>query len=64
MFWKYAVNLQEDTHAEVWLLFSSRFGAYLRTPFYKNTYGELLLQILLIFLSMQDDWKQIHVYKY
>ena len=41
-FWKYAVNLQEDTHAEVWVIywnhtsacvFSFKFAAYFQNTF-------------------------------
>ena len=48
VFWKYAANLQKNSHAEVWL----RHGCPLvnllhifRIPFHKNTYEGLLLQM-------------------
>ena len=41
VFWKYAVNLQENTHAEVWnhtsaWLFSCKFAAYFQNTFFQE----------------------------
>ena len=38
VFWKYAANLQENTHAEVWFptlewMFSCKFATYLQNTF-------------------------------
>ena len=35
VFWKYAANLQESTHVEVWiqLVFSCKFPAYFQNTF-------------------------------
>ena len=60
-FWKYAVNLQENTQAKVWFqtittLLKSHFSIrcspvnllhIFRTPFPKNTSGGLLLNVLI-----------------
>ena len=61
VFWKHAVNLEENTHVQVWFnkvalqlywnhtsawLFSCKFAAYLRTTFTRNTSGELRLSKL------------------
>ena len=61
VFWKYAVNLQENTQAKVWFqtttaLLKSHFSIrcspvnllrIFRTPFPKNTSGRLLLNVLI-----------------
>ena len=33
VFWKYAVNLQQNTHAEVRCVFSCKFSAYFQNTF-------------------------------
>ena len=46
VFWKYAANLQENTHGEVWFQYSC-FATFLR-----NTSGWLLLQLSLLKLLL------------
>ena len=45
-FWKYAANLQENTHANVW------FHIF-RAPFPRNTSGELLLFLKCFLRKLQ-----------
>ena len=64
VFWKYATNLQEKTHAEMWLLSNCIeimlwYGCspvnllhIFRTPFYKNTSGGLLVKMQLYFWNL------------
>ena len=45
VFWKYAANLQEYTHAEVWFRCSPvNLLHIISTPFHKNIFGGLLLK--------------------
>ena len=60
VFWKFAANFQEHTHAEVWF-HTSAWGSLVnllhifRTPFPKNTSGGLLLYSMARFLPLFND---------
>ena len=75
VFWKYATNLQEKTHAEMWLLSNCIeimlwYGCspvnllhIFRTPFYKNTSGGLLVKMQHLLLEFARKSRHLRCVK-